>query len=59
MQKILDDLPWWLKGPLIFGGGLMSAFSSQLPDGLQVAGLYTGIALSVLGESPSFGTWSI
>lgn len=50
-EKFLEGIPWPIKAMLIFGGSLMSAFSSKFPDGLQTSGLYVGLALAVIGAN--------
>ncbi|MGA8612218.1 MAG: hypothetical protein WB760_10955, partial [Xanthobacteraceae bacterium] len=41
------ELPWYVKGPAIVAGFLMSSFSSQFPPNYQALGYYCGIALAL------------
>ena len=49
MGELFKNLPWWAKSPAAFGGSLISAFSSHLPEALQAAGLYVGIGIAAFG----------
>jgi hypothetical protein len=50
LEKLFEGKPWPIKVFFSLGGYLMSAFSSKFPDGLQSAGLYSGIAVAALGS---------
>jgi hypothetical protein len=49
LEKFIEGIPWPIKATVLFGGSLMSAFSSKFPDQLQTIGLYFGIALATVG----------
>jgi len=48
-MRWLEELPGWVRASLIFGGGLLSAFSGKLWDPVQDAGLWFGIILLSVG----------
>jgi hypothetical protein len=49
MLQFFATLPGYVRAAFIGGGSMITGFSSKLPDNLQVAGLWFGIALVLLG----------
>jgi hypothetical protein len=52
-----SSLPGVVRGPITFGGALVSAFSSAMPSWLAPYGFYTGIALVCFGVAASVWVW--
>jgi hypothetical protein len=50
MGNFFSGLPAAVRWAFTGAGGLMSAFSSNLPPGLQTGGLYAGLALGIFGS---------
>jgi hypothetical protein len=57
MSAWFSSLPGVVRGPITFGGALMSAFSSAMPSWLAPFGFYTGIALVCFGVVASVWVW--
>jgi hypothetical protein len=57
MPAWFASLPWYVRGPVVLGGGLMSAFSSSLPSWLGPLGFYLGAALACFGIVASIWVW--
>jgi hypothetical protein len=51
-------LPWYVKGPAIPGGFLVSASYSQFPPNLQLLGYYCGLALALWVILASIWHWT-
>jgi hypothetical protein len=51
-------LPWYVKGPAIPAGFLVSAFNSQFPPNLQLLGYYCGLALALWVILASIWHWT-
>jgi hypothetical protein len=50
MGNFFSGLPAAVRWAFAGAGGLMSAFSGNLPPGLQTGGLYAGLALGIFGS---------
>ena len=48
MREWIAGLPLYVTAPAMLAGALVSAFSGQLPENLQFAGLYLGLVLAVV-----------